>query len=170
MDKEDTDFARCWAKRYIREHRPHGLDASDVENMILRRLHYNKDKSERGQKAALALALNEAQNCGRRSLRALFPWQVRYAEPHLQAQAYHSLAHDMHNMRIRQMVRENDRRRVRLVLKMLSPGDRSVARDFMELLSWIKVAERRGMSEGTFRRYVLVGFVARFKEAWSKVS
>ena len=84
--------------------------------------------------------------------------------------AYHSLAHDMHNMRIRQMVRENDRRRVRLVLKMLSPGDRSVARDFMELLSWIKVAERRGMSEGTFRRYVLVGFVARFKEAWSKVS
>ena len=64
MDKEDTDFARIWARRYIREHRPHGLDASDVENMILRRLHYNKDKSERGQKAALALALNEAKETG----------------------------------------------------------------------------------------------------------
>ena len=50
MDKEDTDFARIWARRYIREHRPHGLDASDVENMILRRLHYNKDKSERGRR------------------------------------------------------------------------------------------------------------------------
>ena len=39
MDKEDTDFARIWARRYIREHHPHGLGASDVENMILRRLH-----------------------------------------------------------------------------------------------------------------------------------
>ena len=170
MDKEDTDFARIWARRYIREHRPHGLDASDVENMILRRLHYNKDKSERGQKAALALALNEAQNCGRRSLRALFPWQVRYAEPHLQAQAYHSLAHDMHNMRIRQMVREQDRLAVQLTVALLSPEDRRVALDFMELLSWQKVAARRGMSEGSFRRHVLAGFIARFKEAWMRIS
>ena len=170
MDQKTVAFARCWARRYVGEHHPHGLDESDVENMILRRLHYNKDKGERGQKAALALALNEAQNEGRRSLRALFPWQVRSAAPHLEAQAYRDLARDMFNMRIRQSVRENDRRRVRLVLKMLSPEDRGVANDFMELLSWIKVAKRRGMSEGTFRRHVLAGFVSRFKEAWSEIS
>ena len=167
---DQNTIARRWARRYIREHHPHGLDASDIENMILRRLYYNKDIGERGQKAALSSALNEAQNYGRRSMRALFPWQVRNAEPHLEAQAYRCLARDMFNMRIRQRVRENDRRRVRLVLKMLSPEDRSVAMDFMELLSWIKVAERRGMSEGTFRRHVLAGFVSRFKERWSMVS
>ena len=170
MDQKTIAFARRRARRYVGEHHPHGLDESDVENMILRRLHYNKDKGGRGQKVALALALNEAQNCGRRSLRALFPWQVRCAEPHLEAQAYRNLARDMFDMRIRQRVRESDRRRVRLVLKMLSPEDRSVAKDFMELLSWIKVARRRGMSEGTFRRHVLAGFVSRFKEAWSEVS
>ena len=49
MDRKDMDFARIWARRYISEHHPHGLDASDVENMILRRLHYNKDKGERGR-------------------------------------------------------------------------------------------------------------------------
>ena len=67
MDRKSVDFARHWAKRYVREHRPYGLDESDVENMILRRLHYNKDKGERGRKAALSLALNEAQNAARAS-------------------------------------------------------------------------------------------------------
>ena len=67
------DFARRWARRYMREHHPHGLDASDVENMILRRLHYNKDKGERGRKAALSAALNEAQN---ESLEFPFPFKV----------------------------------------------------------------------------------------------
>ena len=67
MDRKSIDFARHWAKRYVREHRPYGLDESDVENMILRRLHYNKDKGERGRKAALSLALNEAQNAARAS-------------------------------------------------------------------------------------------------------
>ena len=70
MDWKDMDFARRWARRYMREHHPHGLDASDVENIILRRLHYNKDKGERGRKAALSAALNEAQNEGRRSSRS----------------------------------------------------------------------------------------------------
>ena len=56
MDQKTVAFARSWARRYIREHLPHGLDASDVENMILRRLHYNKDKGERGRKAALSSA------------------------------------------------------------------------------------------------------------------
>ena len=65
----------------MREHRPYGLDESDVENMILRRLHYNKDKGERGRKAALSLALNEAQNEGRRNFRSLIPWQMRCGEP-----------------------------------------------------------------------------------------
>ena len=63
MDQNTIAFARRWARRYVGEHHPHGLDKSDVENMILRRLHYNKDKGERGRKAALASALNEAQNC-----------------------------------------------------------------------------------------------------------
>ena len=54
MDRKSIDFARHWAKRYVREHRPYGLDESDVENMILRRLHYNKD---RGGSAAGVRAL-----------------------------------------------------------------------------------------------------------------
>ena len=58
----------------------------------------------------------------------------------------------------------------RTVLAMLSPEDRRIALDFMELLSWQKVAARSGMSEGTFRRHVLAGFVSRFKEAWGKFS
>ena len=70
MDRKDMDFARIWARRYISEHHPHGLDEEDVENMILRRLHYNKDKGERGRKTALSLALNEAMNAGRRNFRA----------------------------------------------------------------------------------------------------
>ena len=74
----------------------------------------------------------------------------------------------MHSIRIRQSVRENDSRKVWLVLAMMSPEDRLVAHDFMELSSWQKVAARRGMSEGTFRRHVLDGFVSRFKEAWRK--
>ena len=36
MDQKAVAFARVWARRYIREHHPHGLDASDVETMILR--------------------------------------------------------------------------------------------------------------------------------------
>ena len=165
MDQKAIAFARSWARRYVRTKHPHGLDAEDVENRILESLHHNKDKRK-----ALALALNSIQDEGRRNLRALRPWQVRNAEPHLERMAYGNLARDMHNMRIRQSIRESDRRRVRLTLAMLSPEDRRVARDFMELLSWIQVAERRGMTEGTFRRHVLAGFVSRFKEAWSKFS
>ena len=62
-----------------------------------------------------------------------------------------------------------DRRRVRMVIEMLSPEDRRVAQDFMELLSWQKVAARRGMSEGTFRRRILAGFIVRFKAAWGRI-
>ena len=119
---------------------------------------------------ALSEALNAVQNESRRNLRALCPWQVRNAEPHLETKAYRNLACNMHHLRIRQSVRENDRRCVRLVLNMLSPEDRRLAYEFMELLSWQKVAARRGMSEGTFRRRVLAGFIVRFKEAWRKIS
>ena len=59
---------------------------------------------------ALAEALNVVQNESRRNLRALYPWQVRSAAPHLEAQAYRNLACDMLRLRIRQNVRENDRR------------------------------------------------------------
>ena len=164
MDWKDMDFARRWARRYMREHHPHGLDASDVENMILRRLHYNKDKGERGRKAALSAALNEAQNEGRRSSRALVPWQLKRGVP------VGALARDMQAVASRQRTRELDRLAVRLTVARLSPGDRRVALDFMNLLSWQKVAARRGMSEGSFRRHVLAGFVSRFKEAWQKIS
>ena len=119
---------------------------------------------------ALSEALNAVQNESRRNLRALCPWQVRNAEPHLETKAYRNLACDMHHLRIRQSVLENDRRCVRLVLNMLSPEDRRLAYEFMELLSWQKVAVQRGMSEGTFRRRVLADFVSRFKEAWRKIS
>ena len=165
MDQKTVAFARSRARRYVRTKHPHGLDEEDVENRILESLYYNKDK-----KKALSEALNAVQNESRRNLRALRPWQVRNAEPHLETQTYRNLACDMRRLRIRQSVRENDRRKVRLVLAMMSPEDRLVAHDFMELLSWQKVAARRGMSEGTFRRRVLAGFIVRFKTAWGRIS
>ena len=187
MDQKTAAFVRNWATRYVRTKRPHGLDVEDVENRILESLYkYSRGKmngrdsarpSQDGEAPepqcmmkALSEALNDIQNESRRNLRALCPWQVRNAEPHLAAQAHINLARDMHGMRIRQSVRENDRRCVRLVLNMLSPEDRRLAYEFMELLSWQKVAARRGMSEGTFRRRVLADFVSRFKEAWRKIS
>jgi len=127
MDRKDMDFARIWARRYISEHHPHGLDASDVENMILRRLHYNKDKGERGRKAALASALNEAQNAGRRNFRALVPWQVKRGVP------LGVLARDMHAVASRQRVRERDRLAVRLTVARLSPEDRRTLHGAAEL-------------------------------------
>ena len=66
--------------------------------------------------------------------------------------------------------RNPEREPPKLVLAMLLPEDRRVAQDFMERLSWQKVAARRGMSEGTFRRHVLSGFISRFKDAWRKIS
>ena len=107
MDRKSIDFARHWAKRYVREHRPYGLDESDVENMILRRLHYNKDKGERGRKAALSFALNEAQNEGRRNFRSLVPWQMR------RGMSAAEVVRDMYAMSSRQRVRERDRIAVR---------------------------------------------------------
>ncbi len=187
MDQKAIAFARSWARRYVRTKHPHGLDAEDVENRILESLYkYSRGKmngrdsarpSQDGEATepqcmmkALSGALNEIQNESRRNLRALYPWQVRSAAPHLEAQAYRNLACDMLRLRIRQNVRENDRRKVRLVLAMLPPEDRRVADEFMALLSWQKVAAHRGMSEGTFRRRVLAGFIVRFKEAWSRIS
>ena len=164
MDQKTVAFARNWARRYVRTKHPYELDEEDVENRILESLYYNKDKEK-----ALSKALNAVQNESRRNLRALRPWQVRNAEPHLEAQIWRDLASDMYGMRIRQRVREDDRSRVRLVVAAMSPEDREVARDFMELSSWQKVAARRGMSEGTFRRRVLFGFIARFKEAWREI-
>jgi len=171
MDQKAVAFARSWATRYVRTKHPHGLDVEDVENRILESLYeYGRGKFPDGidpdadpaVKEALSEALNDIQNESRRNLRALCPWQVRNAEPHLAAQAHINLARDMHGMRIRQSVRENDRRCVRLVLNMMSPEDRLVAHDFMELSSWQKVAARRGMSEGTFRRRVLNDFVVPY--------
>ena len=165
MDQKTVAFARNWARRYVRTKHPYGLDEEDVENRILESLHYNKDK-----RRALSEALNDIQDEGRRNMRALRPWHVRNAAPHREAQIWRDLASDMYGMRIRQRVREDDRSRVRLVLAAMSHEDREVAQGFMELSSWQKVAARRGMSEGTFRRHVLSGFVARFKEAWREIS
>ena len=165
MDQKTVAFARRWARLYVRRKHPYGLDEEDVENRILEFLYYNKDKKE-----ALSEALNAVQNESRRNLRALRPWQVRNAEPHLETQAYRNLACDMRRMCVRQNVRENDRRNVRIVLGMLSPDDRRLADEFMALGSWRRVAAGRRMAWSTFRHGVLAGFKARFKEAWRKVS
>ena len=164
MDQKTVAFARSWARRYVRTKHPYGLDEEDVENRILESLHYNKDKEK-----ALSKALNAVQNESRRNLRALRPWQVRNAEPHLEAQAYRNLARDMRRLRIRQSVRENDRLNVRIALGMLSLDDRRLADEFMALGSWRMVAASRRMAWSTFRYGVLAGFKARFKEAWGKV-
>lgn len=164
MDQENAVFARQWARRYARIRRLYGLDEGDVKNRILESLYYNKYKEK-----ALSKALNSIQNESRRNMRALWPWQVRNAAPHLALRAQFDLATDMRRLRCRQSVREDDRRHVRLVLGMMSQDDQCVAHDFLELCSWGKVAARRGMSEGTFRRRVLAGFALRFKEAWQKI-
>ena len=178
MDQKAIAFARHWARRYVRTKHPHGLDAEDVENRILESLYrYRRGKfpdgtdpnSDPAVREALAEALNDIQNEGRRNLRALYPWQVRNAEPHHEAQAYRNLACDMRRLRIRQSVRENDRRCVRLALNMLPPEDRRLADEFMELGSWRKVATCRRIAWSTFRYAMLAGFKARFKEAWKKV-
>ena len=117
MDQKTVAFARGWARRYVRTKHPCGLDEEDVENRILESLYYNKDKEK-----ALSVALNAVQDESRRNMRALRPWQVRDAEPHLETRAYRDLARDMRRLRIRQSVRENDRRNVRVALGMLSPG------------------------------------------------
>ena len=159
MDQKTVAFARSWARRYVRTKHPHGLDEEDVENRILESLCYNKDKEK-----ALSKALNAVQNESRRNLRALRPWQVRNAEPRLEAQAYRNLARDMRRLRIRQGVRENDRRNVRIALGMLPQDDRRLADEFMSLGSWRRVAASRRMAWSTFRYGVLAGFKARFKE------
>ena len=66
MDRKDMDFARSWARRYVRTKHPYGLDEGDVQNRILESLYYNKDKEK-----ALSKALNAVQNESRRNLRAL---------------------------------------------------------------------------------------------------
>ena len=93
MDRKDMDFARIWARRYVRTKHPYGLDEGDVQNRILESLYYNKDKEK-----ALSKALNAVQNESRRNLRALRPWQVHNAEPRLEAQAYRNLARDMRRL------------------------------------------------------------------------
>ena len=160
MDRKTIAFARSWARRYIREHHPYGLDESDVENMILRRLHHNKDKGERGRKAALSSALNEAQNAGRRNFRALVPWQLK------RGMSVGELARDMHDVASRQRLREHDRLAVRRTVARLSPNNRRIAELYMKLLNWKKVAARMGVTVWTFRRHVLPGFVLRFKALW----
>lgn len=164
MDQKTVAFARSWARRYVRTKHPYGLDEGDVQNRILESLYYNKDKE-----MALSRALNAVQNESRRNLRALRPWQVRNEEPHLETQAYGTLARDMRRLHVRQSVRENDRQNVRVTLGMLSPDDQRLADEFMALGSWRKVAASRRMAWGTFRYGVLAGFKARFKEAWKKV-
>ena len=164
MDQKTVAFARSWARRYVRTKHPYGLDEEDVENRILESLYYNKDKEK-----ALSKALNAVQNESRRNLRALRPWQVRNAEPRLEAQAYRNLARDMRRLRIRQSVRENDRLNVRIALGMLSLDDRRLADEFKALGSWRMVAASRRMAWSTFRYGVLAGFKDRFKEAWGKV-
>ena len=164
MDQKTVAFARSWARRYVRTKHPYGLDEGDVQNRILESLYYNKDKEK-----ALSKALNAVQNESRRNLRALRPWQVRNAEPHLETQTYRNLACDMRRLRIRQSVRENDRLNVRIALGMLPQDDRRLADEFMALGSWRMVAASRRMAWSTFRYGVLAGFKARFKDAWGKV-
>ena len=169
MGQKTVAFARSWARRYVRTKHPHGLDEEDVENRILESLYYNSLYYNKDKEKALSKALNAVQNESRRNLRALRPWQVRNAEPHLEAQAYRNLARDMRRLRIRQSVRENDRMNVRIALGMLSPDDRRLADEFMALGSWRRVAASRRMAWSTFRYGVLAGFKARCKEAWGKV-
>ena len=178
MDREIIGFARNRARRFVHKKHPNGLDRQDVENRILESVYMRIREIETADAAhrceildeALNAALNAVQDESRRNLRRLVPYQVRNAAPHLQDRAYTNLADDMRNESRRQSLRERDRICVRQTLGMMSPEDRRLAHDFMELLSWRKVAARRGMSEGTFRRKVLMGFTARFKAAWREIA
>ena len=171
MDQKAVDFAHSRARCYVRTKHPCGLDRGDVENRILEAIHKTGrendfDEDDPVVKKALSTALNSVQDESRRNLRALCPWQVREAETHLETEAWGVLARDMGRKRICQSVRELDCLAVRLTIARLSPEDQKIARDYMRLLSWTRVAALRKMSEGTFRRRVLGAFISRFKEAW----
>ena len=108
------------------------------------------------------MALNEAQNEGRRNFRSLVPWQMR------RGMSAAEVARDMYAMSSRQRVRERDRIAVRRTVARLSPEDRRMAELYMKLLNWKKVAAALGFAMWTFRRHVLPGFVSRFKTAWTE--
>ena len=51
----------------------------------------------------------------------------------------------------------------------MDPKDVAICRAYLEILSWEKVAEKFGYSEGDFRRNVMPGLKKRAQAVWHKV-
>lgn len=175
-----VDVAKRRAAKYVHDRKPQGISVDEVKDDILLEFGNrrdaimlavaNKDAEAFGAllEEAVVAATNKASNEGHKHVRKLVPFQVRNAGAYLEDKAWEDLARDMADYFFCQSRRETEAWFVRCAIHHLSKSDRRIAKAYMELDSWEKVAHRFGMSEGTFRRRVLPGFIARFKDEWAK--
>lgn len=180
IDSNLVDVANRRAAKYIHDRKPLGIGFDEVRDDILkefflRRFDINA-AAQRGDSVALgdlleeavSAATGDASNEGHKHIRKLVPFQVRNAEKNLADKAWEDLARDMTDCIRSQSRRETEAWFARCAIRHLSQTDRRIAGAYMELGSWERVANRFGMSEGHFRRHVLPGFIARFKDEWAR--
>ncbi len=180
IDSNLVDVAKSRAAKYIHDRKPQGVGFDEVRDDILkefflRRFDINvaaerEDVAGLGDllEEAVSAALGDASNESHKHVRKLVPFQIRNAEKELEDKAWEDLARDMADYFRSQSRRETEAWFVRCAIRHLSKADRRIAGAYMELGSWERVASRFGMSEGHFRRHVLPGFVARFKDEWAR--
>ena len=180
IDPNLVNVANSRAARYIHDNKPSGVTFDEVRDDILKEFFLRRDAinaaAEAGDVVALGDALEESINAAfsdssnesHKHIRKLVPYQVRHADRFHEDEVWEDLARDMANYFFRQSRREAEVRYVRCAIRHLAPEDRRIARAYMKLGSWERVARQLNMSEGTFRRQVLLGFIARFKEEWAK--
>ena len=176
IDPSLVDAANCRAAKYIHDRKPQGIGYDEVRDDILKELflrrHDINAAAERKDPVVLgdlleeatSAALGDASNESHKHVRKLVPYQVRNTERELEDKAWEDLARDMADYFRSQSRRETEAWFVRCAIRHLSKTDRRIAGAYMDLGSWERVANRFGMSEGHFRRHVLPGFIARFKE------
>ena len=180
IDSNLVDAANCRAAKYIHDHKPQGVGFGEVRDDILKEFFLRREAfnaaAAKGDVVALgdlleeavSVALGDASNESHKHYRKLVPFQVRNADVYLQDKAFEDLALDMSDYFRRQSRRETEAWFVRCAIRHLCPSDQRIAKAYMEEGSWERVAFRFGRSEGDFRRHVLPGFVARFKEEWER--
>ncbi len=192
-DAAKSIAARCLASNRRLRGMPVEHIADDIELELIRRsdeLEAARNTRDEARERriigeATSVAVNAAVCAMRKAQRALVPFQLRQAaegkrrivrnglwDPvryDARAAAIRELAQDMADIARCHSRSERMVYYVRTTLAHMTLDDRRVALSYMRNLSWGRVALEFGRSEGDFRRKVLPGFVARFKEVWKKV-
>lgn len=180
IDSNLVDAANARAAKYVHDRKPQGIGYDEVRDDILKEFYLRRfDINAAAEKQdivalgdlledAVSAALGDASNESHKHVRKLVPYQVRNADVYLQDKAFDDLARDMADYFNRQARRETEAWFVRCAIRHLRPSDQRIAQAYMEEGSWERVATRFGMSEGSFRRNVLPGFISRFKDEWAK--